>query len=125
VDRRKPAPGAPVKRRGADIFETVERIDYVERLGDVIRSARERLGLTQEELANLVQEKVSVIKKLEAGSFRPPLELARNIERVLKVKIIRELKDEDIRITPPPAFNRGVTLGDILSSASEEKEEKD
>lgn len=93
----------------------------MENLGEVIRSARERLGLTQEELANLVQEKVSIIRKIEAGSFRPSLELARNIEKALKVRIIRELKDEDIRITPPSGQARGVTLGDILSSMGEEE----
>ncbi len=124
VERRRPGPRGASRGRGTDIFETVERIDFVEGFGEIIRSAREKLGFTQEELASLVQEKVSIIKKLEAGSFRPPIELARNIERVLKIKIVRELRDEDIHITPPRTSGRGVTLGDILSLKSEKGEEK-
>ncbi|MEM0481851.1 MAG: helix-turn-helix domain-containing protein [Nitrososphaerota archaeon] len=122
MEKRKPGPRQVSRGRSANIFETVERIDFVERFGEIIRSARERLGLTQEELANLVHEKVSIIKKLEAGSFRPSIELARNIEKVLKIRIVRELRDEDIHITPPKTLKRGVTLGDLLSSKSEEKE---
>lgn len=122
MERRKPDPRQSSRGRGANIFETVERIDFVEGFGEIIRSARERLGLTQEELASLVHEKVSVIKKLEAGSFRPPIELARNIEKVLKIRIVRELKDEDIHITPPKTLRRGFTLGDLLSSKTEDKE---
>jgi putative transcription factor len=122
VEKRKPSPRQVSRGRGANIFETVERIDFVEGFGEIIRSARERLGLTQEELANLVHEKVSIIKKLEAGSFRPPIELARNIEKVLKIRIVRELRDEDIHITPPKTLQRGVTLGDLLSSKDEKKE---
>jgi putative transcription factor len=92
----------------------------VDGFGEVVREARERLGLTQEELANLVQERVSVIKKVECGSLRPPLSLARNLEKVLKVRIIKELKDEDIHITPPPSVSRRLTLGDLLSGDKKE-----
>lgn len=122
VERRKQLPRASQRTRRADIFETIERLDFVDGFGEMIRSAREKLGLTQEELAGLVHEKVSVIKKLEAGAFRPPIELARNIERVLKIRIVRELKDEDIHITPPKTVGRGVTLGDILSSEERDEE---
>ncbi|MCS7145549.1 MAG: helix-turn-helix domain-containing protein [Nitrososphaerota archaeon] len=122
MERRKTAQRAASRGRGGDIFEAVERLDFVDGFGEIIRSAREKLGLTQEELASLVQEKVSVIKKIEAGSFRPPLNLARNLEKVLKIRIIRELKDEDIYVTPPKTATRGVTLGDLLSSKSGEKE---
>ncbi|GBC70674.1 hypothetical protein HRbin02_00442 [Candidatus Calditenuaceae archaeon HR02] len=122
MEKHKPGPRQVSRGRGANIFETIERIDFVEGFGEIIRSAREKLGLTQEELASLVHEKVSVIKKIEAGSFRPPIELARNIEKVLKIRIVRELRDEDIHIAPPKTLRRGVTLGDLLSTKTEEKE---
>jgi hypothetical protein len=59
--------------------------------------------------------------KLEAGSFRQSIELARNLERVLKVRIVKELRNEDTHITPPPTPTRRLTLGDILSSRRKEK----
>jgi len=107
-------PGSPPRRRASDIFEVVERLDYVEGFGEIIRLARERMGLTQEELASLVHEKVSIIKKIESGAFRPPLELARSLERVLKVKILMELREEDVHVQPPTTPVRGVTLGDYM-----------
>lgn len=115
VARHRPPPPQSRPRAKTDIFEAVERIGYVDGFGEVVRAGRERLGLTQEELANLVQERVSVIKKVESGSLKPPLSLARNLEKVLKVRIIKELSDEDIHITPPPSGKRGLTIGDLLS----------
>jgi Predicted transcription factor, homolog of eukaryotic MBF1 len=120
VARRDVAKSPGRARSARDIVESIERLGYVEDLGEVIREARERLGLTQEELANLVHERVSVIKKVESGSLKPPLTLAKNLERVLKVRLVRELTDEDIHITPPPFAKRGVTLGDIVSSERKE-----
>jgi putative transcription factor len=118
---RRDVDKSPGRARPArDIVESVERLGYVEGLGEVVRAARERLGLTQEELANLVHERASVIKKVESGSLKPPLTLAKNLERVLKVRLVRELTDEDIHITPPPSAKRGVTLGDIVSSERKE-----
>ena len=73
-----------VKSEGLD--ELYIREDYYK----VIKEARERLGLTQEELGRKLGEKSSVISKLETGKLKPSIPLARKIEHVLKVKIIEE-----------------------------------
>jgi putative transcription factor len=57
-----------------------------------VREAREKLGLTQEQFGARINEKVSVVHKLESGAMDPPDELVRKLERVLKV-----------RLTVPPA----------------------
>ena len=48
-----------------------------------IRSAREQKGLNQEDFAKLVNEKASIIHKIESGSFKPSIPLAKKLEKFL------------------------------------------
>jgi|ACXJ01.1.fsa_nt_gi putative transcription factor len=52
-----------------------------------IRQTRERLGLTQEQFGQRINEKTSVVHKLESGAFTPPDALVRKIERTFKVRL--------------------------------------
>ncbi|MEN2974065.1 MAG: helix-turn-helix domain-containing protein [Candidatus Caldarchaeales archaeon] len=74
----------------------VEEFEYVEDFGRLIREARERMGLTQEEFAKQLNEKVTIIKKIEAGEFNPSIELSKKIERLLKIKILVPSIEEDL-----------------------------
>lgn len=52
-----------------------------------IRVSREKLGLTQEQFGQKLNEKTSVIHKLESGAITPSDELVRKIERTLKIRL--------------------------------------
>ena len=52
-----------------------------------IRNARNMCGLNQEQLAQRVGEKKSVIAKLETKSLRPDDKLARKLEKLLNIKL--------------------------------------
>ena len=82
--------------------------------GKRIKSARERLGKTQDELAQLLNEKVSLLRKMEVGDFEPPLETLRKIGHVLKVQLIE--KDESSKVEMPREHKKseGFTIGDII-----------
>ncbi|MEM4311276.1 MAG: multiprotein bridging factor aMBF1 [Nitrososphaerales archaeon] len=60
----------------------------------IIKRARERLGISQEDLGLKIKEKSSVIKLLETGKLEPDYNLAKKLERFLKVQLYEELEDE-------------------------------
>lgn len=91
--------------------EEVETIvpDY----GSIVKKARESRGLKQEHLAKAIAEKESVIQKVESGHMEPTIKLARKIEQMLRVKLIRvespgyEKKSIDLG-------NSDMTIGDLI-----------
>lgn len=54
----------------------------------LIRNARTNCEMSQEDLAKLISEKVSVVHHLETGKLNPNLSLARKLERFLKIKLV-------------------------------------
>jgi putative transcription factor len=109
---------APQRRGGADryagVVERVERYEFVDELGNVVRRAREARFLTREQLAEMVGEKVSTIRRIENDELKPSFELARKLEKVLKVKLLVEATDEVFERVVTRAQQRGLTIGDVL-----------
>ena len=54
----------------------------------VVRQARERMGLSQEELGRKINEKPSVIRLVESGRLKPDNMLAKKLEHFLKVDML-------------------------------------
>ncbi|HOZ81240.1 MAG TPA: helix-turn-helix transcriptional regulator [Candidatus Woesebacteria bacterium] len=52
-----------------------------------IKEYRQKLGLTQDQLAKLVDVRRETIVFLEQGKYNPSLKLAHDVAQVLKVKI--------------------------------------
>ena len=71
--------------RAPDMFDDMEEVaqDYDER----IRNAREASGLSQEELAKELNEKASLIRKLERGSMLPSDSVQGKLERRLDIAL--------------------------------------
>jgi putative transcription factor len=101
------AAAAPAKRT-----ETVQMIknDYYL----LIRKARDKMGLNQIDFAKHLNEKESVLHKIESGHMKPDLELARKLEKALKIVLV-----EQVEIEPAAAEKKGksegLTLGDLIT----------
>ncbi len=78
-----------------------------------IRAAREKLCKTHKEFAKLISEKISMIHKLETGSFEPPIELAKKLERILKIKLT-EIIEEVPTNAQEKKNSEGFTIGDFI-----------
>jgi len=89
--------------------------EYIDDLGEVVRKGREKLGLSQAELANLVKTKETIIKKIEQGEFNPPIDLAKRLEKVLKIPLLQASVEEKkaVKFQPPPAPTT-YTLEDLI-----------
>lgn len=87
-------------------------IEYVENYGEAIRNARQRRGLTQEELGKLINEKMSVIARLESEKMVPTAELGKKLEKALDIQLLEELEEE--KITGARAPTGELTIGDVI-----------
>ena len=121
----KPSAHVPVmqqkKKPGIKVEITQEIIqDYTAK----IRQAREKLGLTHEDLAKKINEKTSVIGKLETGKIQPSNILATKLEHALKIKLLTPITEEKAATLTPKTANREVTLGDLIQLNNKTAEEQ-
>ncbi|MEM0065545.1 MAG: multiprotein bridging factor aMBF1 [Sulfolobales archaeon] len=103
------------EERVLDEYEVVP--DYADR----VRQAREKLGLTQKALADMVKESENTIKRIESGRLVPTIALARKLESVLSIKLLEPVVDSAQAQLPNPAKMKELTLGDVVSLKKREK----
>ncbi|ADE04332.1 multiprotein bridging factor aMBF1 [Haloferax volcanii] len=98
------------KTRRRDMFDDMDEIatDYDDR----IRQARESRGLSQEELAQSLNEKASLIRKIERGDIMPPDSVRKKIERKLDISLVEGESDDDSEWSGGGSTT--TTLGDVI-----------
>jgi putative transcription factor len=79
----------------------------------VVKAARERLGLKQEEMAKRLRIRESQLHTYETGSRAPDIETARRLEKELKVKLVLE-HEETGEAKRGGAASGPLTIGDLL-----------
>lgn len=91
---RRPLQRAPGSKRG----ELSVSEEVVEDYAAIVKEARERAGLTRDALAAMLGVKVSIVRRIEEGTLTPTIDLARKMERILRVKLVEEVvKDQKER----------------------------
>jgi len=89
----------------------MEESEVAEDYSNLVKSHRMKMGLSQEELAKRVKERLTVIQKIETGKIAPDTKLCRELEHELRIKLL-------VPRTATPAPKMGapaeVTLGDII-----------
>jgi putative transcription factor len=78
-----------------------------------IREARVRLKLEPKDLGRRINEKVSVISRLESGEMRPDDKLVKKLEGALSIKL-KERGEFQVDTAKKHARTGGVTLGDLI-----------
>ena len=124
---KKPLPSMPfVQRKKPSQAKVDVSQEVVEGYHAKIRRAREKLGLTHEELGKKINEKASVLSKLETGKMTPNNMLVTKLEHALKIKLLVPIKEEKFSEIPK-APSHGSTLGDLIQlnkKAGEEPTER-
>ncbi len=101
--------GRVVERKVVRVRDRFEGFDLVEDFGDRIRKAREARGWSEAVLAQKLRVSVDVVRRIESGKLKPSIQLARNIESVLKIKLIVPTEEGEATGELGP-----VTFGDIV-----------
>ena len=124
--RKKAAPPVIAQRLEArkrrmtprDVFaQTTEEdlaLDYAER----IRQAREGRGWKQTDLGAKINERVTVIAKLESGAMVPSEDLIRRLERALNIKLKEKVPVPTAR--KATGARESLTLGDLIDMEERE-----
>lgn len=125
---KKSLPATPLVQKKKVAQTSVEITqEVVEGYHVKIRQAREKLGLSHEELGKKINEKASVLSKIETGKMTPDNVLAAKLEHALKIKLLVPVKDE-VAPTMLKVPSRETTLGDLIElnkkSAEESTERK-
>jgi len=84
----------------------------VSNFAQIIKSAREQKKLTQKIFAKKLNEKESVVHKIETGSLTPSIELARKLERILHIILIETIKESPLENKKEKSG--AMTIGDII-----------
>lgn len=99
-------------------------MELIENFDQKIRQAREKLGLSHEELGKKINEKVSLLKKVETRKIKPDNKLAAKLEYTLKIKLLVPVQEEKITQPKlPKSSNRELTLGDLIQLNKKQAEE--
>ncbi len=117
VDKKK----KPVKKSSSTpqplINDSFEEDDVIQLIrpdfGVVVKRARERLGLKQSDLARKLAVKESFLHSIETGHHEPDFELARKLEKHLRVSLIQDFKDEGVS-SSNRASSGPLTIADII-----------
>ncbi|BDH79404.1 MAG TPA: TIGR00270 family protein [Methanothermobacter sp.] len=110
VQRQPEKPKRAPRRRTARPMEPVYEV--LEDYNRIIREAREKRGWSRENLAKKMNEKVSVIHRIEAGRMEPDIKLAKKFEKTLNIRILEKFEEEETPGARAGSF-RGATIGDI------------
>lgn len=121
----KPLKPVPVRVPKKKIEARVELTqEMVEGYPTQIRQAREKLNLSHEELGKKINEKASVLRKLETGKMAPNNLLVTKLEHILKIKLLAPISKETVpQAQSPKAASRELTLGDLMQFGKKGGEE--
>jgi putative transcription factor len=100
---------------------------FVQGYGLIVKNAREKLNLKQEDFAKQINEHKSLIHQVEIEHIKPNILLARKLERALHIKIVEEVKSEKYESEEESktlnatgklankSKGEGLTLGDMIN----------
>ena len=98
------------RMRERDVLEEEEVLDPD--FADKVRSARMKLGMSQDDLARKINEKHSVVAKIEHGDLVPDENVRKKLEKALGIKLM--VKMERMHVQKKSGERRGLTLGDLI-----------
>ncbi|HEY0089042.1 MAG TPA: multiprotein bridging factor aMBF1 [Candidatus Lokiarchaeia archaeon] len=89
-------------------------IEVVSNYAEKIRNARIQKSLNQDQFAKKLNEKPSLIRRIESGKVTPTIELAKKIENIYKIQLLDKTDKGDVDVKNyMKNKQKRSTLGDI------------
>lgn len=112
----------PIIMRKPSVAQVQISQEVIEEYASKIRAAREKLGLSHEDLGKKVAERTSLLKNIENGKVSPTNQLASKLEHVLKIKLMVPISDEKVQTSTQKMPSEGLTLGDLIGMSKKDEE---
>ena len=101
-----------------DVYAEAGELELAEDFPKRIRHAREERGWKQADLGAKINEKASVIAKLESGAISPNDALVRKLEHHLGITLKEKVQPVAMKKASPSG---GLTLGDLIKIREKEE----
>lgn len=101
----------PVKKPKRKSLQLDDDYEIVEDYNILIKERRQKLGLSQQELAQQIGERLSVLQAIETKRIIPENKTIKKLERVLGISLRVEIPDIPIKIDKK---DEELTLGDVV-----------
>lgn len=107
------------RQRSRDIYDDMQE-ELVEDYGERVKRAREKRGLTLEQLGDKMAERVQILAKVESQTFHPPDGLVAKLEKELGIKL-KEKPEAPAGVGgAKPKPGGPLTLGDLIKQQLKE-----
>lgn len=94
-----------------DVYKGMD-IELISNYAEIIRNARQKKGLTREQLGFNIGEPTNAIARIENGELRPSDKVAKKLEKELDISLFEEVKK--VTSQQNTASSPGLTLGDFI-----------
>ena len=101
-----------LEQEPSPVKEVEVEYELVDDYGAKVKAAREKMGLTQEDLGMAINEPHSVIHRMELGKYEPPIGVVHKIEHKLRVSLLTKSQDDDVAKVADAS--KDLTLGDMI-----------
>jgi len=117
VAKRLPTQVLPPRKQPP--LSVAENLELIDDFGAKIRQAREKLGLSHEDLGKKISEKVSVLRKIESGKMAPDNLLVEKLQHALHMKLLVPISEPKVPSKALASRPASPTLGDIAQVKKE------
>ena len=100
------------KPKQKDVYKDMNK-ELVTNWNNIIKNARQKKGLSREQLGFKIGERTVTISKIENGDLRPSDEIAKKLEKELDISLFEEINKVPSYMTSSTSKS-SLTLGDFI-----------
>lgn len=115
IKRPRTTTTQPSIKRSISRKDKIDEIEVVPDYASRIRKARNSYGFNQDQFAQKLNEKPSLLRRIEAGKVEPTINLAKKIEQVYQIKLLKHTDEVETSLQSNKYMKKstGASLGDI------------